>query len=331
MDVEQLLRSNFADRADAVAPPDPDLHETVVAGYRRERRLRAGTAAGVLAVALFVSGVSWLNGQLAGRGEAAHPGTDATWTQPSDLYDIPTRGSLAGETELIDRITRLSWDDGVPRDPAQTVEPPVPTRRVLFVGEVPGDQVWALVEGKIRGRTVFAWFAGTGDGPVSLAWGPDYAFPDTPLALTDAAGPSGPLVVVAKPGDQVQVSVLDPDGTPSGGYRPLETVDGIAVGTVKSPAWPLSVEVQVVREGALVYKMPPQQIDTSPSAADPGDAGPPDDRYGLLMSECLHARGFDVTPHPDGSFSYGAARGDVAVEVAYETAVRECVVEMGFE
>ncbi|TFV67670.1 hypothetical protein E4P40_24085 [Blastococcus sp. CT_GayMR20] len=124
--------------------------------------------------------------------------------------------------------------------------------------------------------------------------------------------------------------MLDADGTPSGGYRPLETVDGIAVGTVESPAWPLSVEVQVVRDGALVYLMPPQQIDTSSPPADPAD-GPPDDQYGLLMAECLHARGFDVTPHPDGSFSYGAARGDVAVEVAYETAVRECVVELGFK
>jgi hypothetical protein len=303
-----------------------------VAGYRRERRRRAGVAAGILAVALFVVGVPWLSGHLPGGGEVAGPSADATWSAPpSDLYDIPTRGSLAGDTGLIDRITRLSWDDGGPRGPGQSVEPPVSTRRVLFVGEVPGGQVWALVEGQIRDRTVFAWFAGADDRAVSLAWGPDYAFPDTPLALMDAAGDRGPLLVVTKPGDQVLVSVLTADGTPSGESRPVETVDGVAIGTVESLTFPFAVEVQVVRDGTLVYRMPPQQIDTSAPPADPASAGTPADEYGLLMAECLHVRGFDVTPHPDGSFSYGAARGDAAVEVAYETAVRECTVELGFK
>src|SRR5688500_2316010 len=126
MDVEQLLRSNFADRADAVAGPDPGLHEAVVAGFRRERRRRTRMAAGVLAVALFVGGVPWLSGLLPSGGEAAGPSADATWSAPpSDLYDVPTRGSLAGDTGLIERVTQLSWDDGVPRGPGQSVEPPV--------------------------------------------------------------------------------------------------------------------------------------------------------------------------------------------------------------
>jgi hypothetical protein len=329
VEIEQLLRSNFAERAGVVAVPGPDLHDAVVAGYRRQRRHRAGIAAGVVAVALLLLAVPWARGLLPTGGDVADREPTPS-TRALDLYDVPTRGSLAGDAGLVAEITGLSWDDGVPRDPGQSVEPPESTRRVLFVGEVADGRVWALVEGTIRGRTVFAWFSGPADGAMTLAWGPDYAFPDTPLALTDTASDPGPLVVVTKPGDEVLVTPLGTDGTPAEPPRSLETVDGIAVGTVEVPVWPGFVEVQVLRDGEVVYRTVPQQFS---SAADPagGNDGVAADPYVLLMSECLSQRGFEVTPHPDGSFSYGPARGDPAVEVAYDTAVRECSQELGYK
>ena len=330
MDIEQLIRTNFAERADAVAGPDRDLHDAVLAGHRRQRRQQAGVLVAVLAVAVVLVSLPWVRGLLSAGGEVAD-GDPAPRTTALDLYDVPVRGSLSDDAELIAEITGLSWDDGVPRGAEAAVEPPESTRRVLYVGEVSDGRVWALVEGTIRGRELFAWFSGPSDGPMTLAWGPDYAFPDTPLALLDTATDPGAIVVVTKPGDEVMVTVSPPDNSSTDVVRSLETVDGVAVGTVPVPEWPGLIEVQVLREGEPVYRTIPQLFDSAADPAAGGTEGTPADHYVLLMSECLSQRGFEVTPHPDGSFTYGPARGDPAVEVAYETAARECAQELGFK
>jgi hypothetical protein len=188
------------------------------------------------------------------------------------------------------------------------------------------------VEGTIRGRTIFAWFSGPPGGAVSAAWstawGPAYAFPDTPLALLDTATDPGLLVVVTKPGNEVRVRLPGADGT-AGELHAVDTVEGVAVGTVPIAPRPAFLEVQVIRNGHLVHRTVPQQFDSTGDPAEGAVEGA--DRYVLLMSECLWQRGFEVTPHPDGSFTYEPARWDPAVEVAYDSAVRECSEQLGSE
>ncbi|RBY91819.1 hypothetical protein DQ244_11100 [Blastococcus sp. TBT05-19] len=327
MDVEQLLRSNFADRADAVDAPRWDLHETVLAGSRELRRRRTrqvagGLVGGALAVALLSGGLPLLRTQLEDPGQAAGPRESAE--RAVDLYDIPTRGSLAGDRELLDRIVQLSWDDGIPRDPGESVVPPVDTRRVLFAGEMTDGQVWALVEGVVGDRTLFAWFTGaTADG-MALTWGPDFAFPDTPMALHDATGDEGYLVVVTKPGDQVRYGALDADGEPVGGYQDVPAVDGVAISRAPSPTWPLYVELQVLRDGAVAYRMPPQQFDTE----RPGTAvvGSPT-AYLSSMVQCLTGRGVEVTVHPD---SFGYETDDPAEMETYAVVEQQCREDLGY-
>ncbi|MGY1807267.1 hypothetical protein ACI8AF_07840 [Blastococcus sp. SYSU D00669] len=262
MDVEQLLRSNFADRAGRVDGPPPDLHATVVAGARRRhRRVVAGGVALAVAVAVAVS-VPLLRGPSGGTAtpEAAAP------TAAGSLG--ATRGSLAGDLALLEEIRRLSWDTGMPSDPGAPVDPPLPSRRVLFAGEVPDGQVWALVQGTFRDRPYVAWFGDPepSDGlEFTLLDGPDVLRPDTAVALLDRAGNAGPLVAVARDGDELRVGVVPPgtpDDEPVTSWE-LPTQDGVGMARIDRQGGDGLLRLEVHRDGALAHAVPVDEFDSS--------------------------------------------------------------------
>jgi hypothetical protein len=136
---------------------------------------------------------------------------------------------------------------------------------------VSGDR-WALVVGGIssvpdpageprgnRGpeQVVVAWFAGPPDaapGQMNLRSGPSIISPAWPLAITDPR--TGALVVVAAPGDVVEVSErpeVDADGSTTREWTEVETVDGIAITRVSPFVRPYdaSTSYRVLRNGRI--------------------------------------------------------------------------------
>jgi hypothetical protein len=207
---------------------------------------------------------------------AAAPGGPPTLTGPP-------RGSLAGDVSFVDAVRRLSWTDapaagrdGGPSRP----EPPLETRWVVFAGDVAGGR-WALVVSTLR----------TGPGPagsgILLArWfgGPEGATPDRLITTTVPAGvpdggptgifdqSTGTLVVVAAPGDVIEVSArpaIGPDGEPFRAYRPVESRDGVAVVPLRGTSG-AAVSFRAVRNGEAQARTTPWTV------GDPGSALPLD-------------------------------------------------------
>lgn len=346
MDVEQLLRQNFQDRAEQVPGPGGDLHHAVTEGYRQQRRRRNGLIGAGLAVAFVVAGAPWglaaLTGPQGERATSVDAATGGEDARPgSGLYDVPTRGSLAADGAFLAQVAELSWEDGVPREPGEAIDPPIATRRVLFAGEVPGGQVWALVMGRVGSQLYYAWFADTDPShgrALALAWGPDPASFDRPMALMDSAGDQGPLVVVSMPGDAVEFSArVDPDasGQATRQYQPMESIDGVSIGVVETPAAPLAAELQVIRDGSVAYTLPPQQFDSSePLVSDatyvPPPNAPDDALFGRLMAGCLAPRGYTVTVLSNGGFQYDAI-GSTDDAVAFNAAIDQCATALGYK
>ena len=163
-----------------------------------------------------------------------------------ELVDLPTRGSLADDAEFLAGLTELSWSEpdtlGYPTD--LTTSPD--SRRVLFAGDVPGGR-WALLVGRPQfvGETpgepapfipedwFMAWFTGPpgadADEMRLMSYPYGLVFDHVP-ALLDPR--SGTLVVLAAPGDSVEVSQrpeIDAEGEDSRTWTPVETTDGVAV------------------------------------------------------------------------------------------------------
>ncbi len=198
---------------------------------------------------------------------------------PVHVYDLPTRGSLADDAAFLAGLLELPWESDVL---AEFGGPPVPTptsRRVLFAGDVPGGR-WALLVGRHDvadanggpwgpdGR-MQAWFTGpVGAAPeeMTLSSYPYGIAPEMTPALMDPE--SGTLVVVAAPGDDIQVSagsVIEADGSRSREFETVTTTDGVGV-TRLDPAgahvlW--SVVYDVSRDGTTVMNGSPEGVLTS--------------------------------------------------------------------
>ncbi|MDP5181042.1 hypothetical protein QOZ88_00180 [Blastococcus sp. BMG 814] len=212
-------------RADVLAPPPADLAERTRARYRAQRRSRTAMAAGgLVAIAVFAGVPVATSGLLSGDrgGEVAVPSI-ATRAPAPALYDLPTRGSLAGDEEWLAGVRELDWMS--PELAAQLPpgvelpDPPVETRRVAWAGEVAGSRV-ALVLGQaeqeVLGPTgqegvIQAWFTGPRDAaPGEMA---PVGFPGPAPHLEAAelfAAPYGApeqrmVVVVGAPGDEARV------------------------------------------------------------------------------------------------------------------------------
>jgi hypothetical protein len=133
---------------------------------------------------------------------------------------------------------------------------------VVFAGDVPGGR-WALVAGQDpdlgpAGDAVTAWFVGPPGAAAeqlvraSVASGMP---PGAPVALQDAV--TGTLVVVAAPGDAVEISrrpEVAADGTVGRTWEPVEAADGVAA-VALSPAavaYDEALRYRVTRGGAVV-------------------------------------------------------------------------------
>ncbi len=194
-------------------------------------------------------------GMSASRAETGvrEPGRGPPGRAPADYVTGPTRGSLADDDTFLDGVRALPWAENSPVRAADgTVlyhlpDPPVEARTVVFAGDVPGGR-WALVVGGSSSGVAeagvppdvgpkeplsAAWFTGPPGAAaeqMTLAIEPSSIAADLPVALTDPR--SGVLVVVAAPGDAVEVSdrpLVDRDGRTTREWRPVETVAGIAV------------------------------------------------------------------------------------------------------
>lgn len=190
-----------------------------------------------------------------------------------EVFAGPPRGSLAGDAAFVDADRRLPWTAG-PADPP-VVDPPLDSRRVVLATDVPGGR-WTLVVGRNtavpqdagggRSDLAGAWFTGpAGAAPEQLGLSnvPYGISPTLPMALVDPR--AGVLVVVAAPGDVVEVSerpVIDADGEATRSYSPVGTVDGVAVVDLPPSdlAYSAAVAYQVVRDGALVVRTWPDPV-----------------------------------------------------------------------
>jgi hypothetical protein len=266
-ELEAGLR-NLRGRADDIAPPPSDLARRTRERYRAQRRSRAAIAASSLVAALIILGVPVVAATIVpgDRGRTAAPSEPSERADVPTLAEIPTRGSLAGNADWLQAVTKLSWRSTAP-EPAPVPgtagmvhEPPVESRRVAFAGDVPGARV-ALVLG-LDSRTVHAWFVGpVGATPdqMVLAAPPGETSWRHPLALMDAPDPesdSATLVVVAWPGDEVSLVTgrsVDAAGKTSEHREPVPTTDGAgAIATSGPPTWPLEVQLWV-RQSAGSY------------------------------------------------------------------------------
>jgi hypothetical protein len=267
-ELETRLRRDLQDRADRTPPAPRDLAEVVRSRHRALRRRELGLAGAALAAVLVVVGVPVVASTFSAdpdRGQTARPTTSGgTVTPESDLYETPTRGGLAEDTEWLDEVAQLPWDPGAEyRDPGMELtegewyrlpEPAADTRHVAYADDVPSGRV-ALVVGISQQEVAHAWFVGPrGAEPdemtraaFPMVWGFDA------VALVDGAADDDTLtlVVVADPGDVVErplVPVVDADGDSEPAIEPVDLVDGIAVLEVDR-RWARSDAGLLVRRG----------------------------------------------------------------------------------
>jgi hypothetical protein len=305
-DLEHRLR-DLRLRADEIAPAPFDLAERIRERHRVERRRRiALTAAGIAAALVVVGMPTVASGVLGDRrgNEATGPAQRTAHELPRSrgLYDLPTRGSLAGEDTWLTDVAALAWDgfDPALAAPGSTVPAPaVDTRHVAFAGDVPSGRV-ALVLGLEGRSTVYAWFTGPHGAEardMELATMPREAAHDEPLALMDALEPDPPmdaaepdppvatLVVVGLPGDsgdRALPPVVEASGEIRSPRAELPMWNGIAMTTVPT-GWPLTVgDLQIHRpHGAAVH---PLLQDSFRMPDEPFSRVTPEDPQGLAAA-----------------------------------------------
>ena len=257
MDLETRLRLDLAARADDITAAPVDLVDAVLDGHRSGRRQRASllaVAAAVVAVAVAVP-VALQGG---GGGQTATPGATASASPasgpvvPYQRYDLPPRGSLAGDPGYLQGLLDRPWSPG---DPA--AGPPPATRQVVFAGEVPGG-VQALVVGEQDGGLVGLWLNGlTGTAPADLDASNEAGPVDLtrPVAFTHTQDGARALVVIGRPGDVIEVSTGQTIGADGSIARlPYEVVgDDTGVAVVDAAGLsPRTTRVRVTRDGAEV-------------------------------------------------------------------------------
>lgn len=253
MDVDYLREALRAD-AQLAGEPEPDLYERVRAHRQRSDRRRlsalaAGLAALLVAVAVPVSLTAVQRSDES--GQVANPsGIDG-------FLGLPTRGSLADDTDFLEGVRHLPW--GGPPDG----EPPVQSRHVVFASDIYGQR-WALIAGTLDDGTVTTiWFFGPeGADADELAAGTAISAvtPEMPLTAVHADNPGLALVVVTAPGDVVEISrrvEIDSTGSISRTYEPLDNVDGIVITTIDAISGGIGVSVQVTRDGRRLFRGDP--------------------------------------------------------------------------
>ncbi|MGY1615994.1 hypothetical protein ACI797_04560 [Geodermatophilus sp. SYSU D00691] len=232
------------------------------------RRPRGGLLGAALALLLVFAAV---------RLTAAEPGPPTPpETAGTGLLDLPTRGSLAGDDGWLAALTAARALADLP-----------PDRHVAYAGDAAGVRL-ALVLAGAPSRPTAVWLTGpAGSGPdgMVLAAGPVPVGPREPLALWDVprgAGRGGLLLVVALPGDQVELltgRVVDAAGQETRLRTTLPLHDGVAVATAEPPAAPADGDFTagrlVVTRGATPLTVAPLLSARGAAAAtapiDPAD------------------------------------------------------------
>lgn len=281
--LDGLARSAAASAT--VVPPADELRREAARARRRWwlAALAACCAVAVLTAAVVVSG----------RGAAPPERPEASQSPPAprtvDVADQPTRGSLADDTAFLTGLLERPWID----DPTAQFPVDVPTtpesRRVLFAGDVPGGR-WALLVGEaapfesdpenpravvVSDELQMAWFVGPpGASPEEMTLG-SYPYGITPGMVPGRLDPrTGTLVVVAAPGDTIEVSQrvdIDAEGQDSRSWATVETDDGIAVARLDPVdlPWTWSTVYRVLRSGQRTTSASPDGTIIAPEEQVP--------------------------------------------------------------
>ena len=287
MDVD-YLRAALRDGAELARRPEPDLYDRVLARRRRSvRRRRAALAAGLSTLLVGIAIPVGLT-TLVGGGESRPDGVASPPAIPyADIYGVPARGSLAGDAAFVEAIRRLPWTDQATQPgtlPGESSLPdaPLETRSVVFAGDVTGGR-WALVVGQNTAQPTgpaadpdltdlgslsdiaLAWFVGPpGASPdqMALVTVPHGIPADQPTSLYDQF--SGALVVVAAPGDRIEISPrpeVEADATVNRTYADTNSTDGTAVLAVDPNPYSAgglpAVKYRITREGIPVAQQNP--------------------------------------------------------------------------
>lgn len=274
-DLRTALRREADDLGDPVAP-----HRLLSAGLRRTARRRRRRRLGFLAAGVAVAAVVVAVPVGLGSLRTDPPGVAAPTAPAVDVLAGPTRGSLAGDPAFLDGLVQQGWGDDAPAD-APVAD--VGTRRVVFAGDV-GDGRWALVVGTNPAPSTLPAEQQTDLGAMSTVtgvWfvGPAGAAPEQMQPVTYPRGLdpgqvqtlgdplTGDVVVVAAPGDDIALSDrpdIRADGTVARTWRPVDVVDGVAVGrfTDVEPVATYSTagQIRVSRDGVPVLEQTPDQF-----------------------------------------------------------------------
>lgn len=279
MDITDL-HERLTRLAEHTAPPAVDaatLTRGLLTRHRAQRRQRLGIGAVVVAVVAVVMVVPTV---LTG---ARNSGMDSGRVPTVDVVNGPIRGSLANDTTFIDGVRQLPWAEAAAPGTSSGGEsmpsvpnPPVDTRRVVFVGAVAGTRI-ALVVGEnttvpkaphdapsrqsdlsALSHLAAAWFTGPADASaaeMSLVSPPHGIDTSQPLAYVDAA--TGGMVVVSLPGDGIELSLrpeVAADGTIHRSWQSLDAPDGSAVSDLSAERGGLltAVRYRVLRGGSVV-------------------------------------------------------------------------------
>ncbi|RFU21585.1 SigE family RNA polymerase sigma factor [Geodermatophilus marinus] len=251
---------------------------------RRTRRWRvgvAGAAVAALAVgALLVApGRGTPPGPPAGATAAAPAGPSAPPDPSVPVLAGPTRGSLAGDAAFLAAVREAGWGARVAPSPDR--------RTVVYAGDTPHGRA-ALLVGRVDDDLRGVWLTGPpGADPAELApFQPPALGPGRPAPLLLGGPGPASLVVVAAPGDAVEVSdrlQVGPRGTVGRTYRPVADAAGVAVVPVTTTAGGTGVSVRVTRDGREVWRSgvggprelpPPEAPDLEPLR--PGGTPPAD-------------------------------------------------------
>lgn len=252
IDTERQLREGLraiADRGEAGSHThgaDP-----VLQGHRSWQRRRTrviGVIGAVLVIVVAVPLGLNILGDGEGRDRSASPG------EAPGILDVPTRGSLADDQAfLADFVAEWLPGEGASEETA----PAYP--HVVFAGDVDAGR-WVAVVDDVGGQLYVGWYTGSvGVSASELTRERSQELSDErePLRRLADDDPTGTLLVVAAPGDQVQVSPradVTMDGEVVRSYESVETVEGIAITRVSSGQNGTSASIRVLRDGAPVYR-----------------------------------------------------------------------------
>ncbi|MBA3367121.1 MAG: hypothetical protein H0T99_00320 [Geodermatophilaceae bacterium] len=234
------------------------------------------------------------------QSPAPIPESTAEPTPSVGIFDGPARGSLAGDADFLEAIRELPWEilEPIPSTSSQPA-PPRESRRVVFAGDVPEGR-WALVVADYSGPLVTEEPTEPADSTSGSSVPPGGETPDpsertrTPLSAVWYAGgaqatadqmelvrgsvissdlpesiydpTTGALVVVAAPGDLIEVSQrprLGSDGTVSRAFADVASDAGVASTSVEPQPFGRvrnAVQVRVSRAGVVLEERSPSSI-----------------------------------------------------------------------